>query len=340
MSVEAELQDAARQVLSDAGLPAPEDKTWAQVVELGWLLVTIPEDLGGLGEGLSAACAIYGELGRSLAGAPYAPAVLAIEAIRQSGIAEREGWLERLTAGEFIGVALAESDVSIAGGKINGTLSAVQSADKASHVLVCTDACIALVAVDAPGVERIYRETWDETRRLFDVKLANVALDEQLVLAKGEPAQKLATALSTHRDFALAADSVGGAIALLDMTVEYLKTRRQYGRPLALFQGLKHRCADLKALTAAAEALLLDSLSKIGKDDDLSTLDITGKAVKQLTCSVYAKVAEEAIQLHGGIAMTSEHICHHFVKRALLNEHLGGGEHYDLDIAASVLGSL
>src|SRR5262249_4266811 len=149
---------------------------------------------------------------------------------------------------------------------------------------------------------------WDETRRLFDVRFDNAALDPDLVIATGAEAQKLYASLDVHRDFAIAADSVGGAIALLDLTIEYLKTRRQYGRPLALFQGLKHRCADLKALTAAAEALLLDSLSKIDKGDDLSALSTTGKMVKQLACAVYAKVGEEAIQLHGGIAMTEEHV--------------------------------
>lgn len=336
-----ELQDSARRVVTEAGLAADEQKLWPLIVELGWLLVSVPEELGGLGQGLPAACALYTELGRGLAGTSYLSAMLAIDAVSHSTLADAAAWVERFTVGDYVAAPLADAALTVtdSAGKptLTGLASAVPAADKAGHILAIASDRVALVPVDRPGVELTPRPTWDRTRPLFDVRFSNVVLDDALILASGPAAQKLAGRLSTQRDFALASDSVGGAEALLEMTVEYLRTRRQYGRPLALFQALKHRCADLKALIAGAEALLLDSLDRLdAADEDGAEAEIMGKGVKQLACAGYSKVAEEALQLHGGIGMTSEHACHLFLKRALLNENLGGSG-YDLDIAAGVM---
>jgi alkylation response protein AidB-like acyl-CoA dehydrogenase len=333
--VSAELQESARKVLSGLGVPADGEKTWRQIIELGWLLVSVPEELGGLGQGLAGACALYRELGGSLAAAPFLPAMLAIDALCQG----RADWIERLAAGDYVGAPLAESALSATPTRLTGLASAVPDADKASHVVLCASEgdCVALVPLGSPGVEIQQRSTWDTTRRLFDLHLDGVELEDSLVLARGPAAQALRRRLSTHRDFALAADSVGGAIALLDRTVEYLLTRRQFGRPLAMFQALKHRCADLKALTAAAEALLIDGLGRLGGADSPDAA-LLGLQAKSFATSAYARVAEEALQLHGGIGMTSEYTCHLFLKRALLNAQLGrSNDLCDLEIAASTL---
>ena len=343
-----ELQQSVRQVLAGSAVPADEETTWPLLAELGWLLVSVPEELGGLGQGLPGACVLQLELGRRLAAVPFLPAMLAIDAVCQSGLADRESWVERLTSGDYVAAPLAESAISLeqtgAGeARLTGLASAVQSADRASHALVWTSAgdCVALVALGQPGVELTQRPTWDTTRRLFDLRLAGVDVGERLVLARGAAAQAVVRRLSTLRDFALAADAVGGATALLDLTVEHLQMRRQFGRPLALFQALKHRCADLKTLIAAAEALLLDSLGRLGDSGTDAEAELKGKTARYLACSTYAKVAEEALQLHGGIGMASEHQCHLFLKRALLDEQLGRqADRYELDIADGLLARL
>lgn len=333
----AELRDSARQVLGAEGLAAPEDKTWPLALDLGWLLVAVPEAQGGLGQGLAGACAFHTEIGRSLCAAPYLPAMLAMEAAVHAG---REDWIERLGASGFVTAPLVDAALTIVdGGTICGIASAVPSADRASHVVVGSEAgdCVALVPVQQPGVEARHRETWDTTRRLFDLRFDQVALDPAWVLAKGEDARVMSRRLATHRDFALAADAVGGATAALEMTVEYLKTRRQFGRPLALFQALKHRCADLKARIAAAEALLDDSLARVGGDVDSAAAEALGKAAKSFAVAAYAAVTEEMLQLHGGIGMTAEHACHLFLKRALLDDQLGRCCSYELDVADALL---
>lgn len=338
-----ELRESAQQVISDSGIAADEKNTWPQIAELGWLMVSAPEVLGGLGFGIAGVCALQLEMGRGLSTVPYLPAMLAIEAVCNGEIESKEEWVERLsTAAEYIAAPLADSPIEIKNGALNGLATAVPSADNASHVLISTAECVALVPLNAAGMKIISRQTWDETRRLFDVQFNNVALDAKLTLASGANAKILSQRLATLRDFALAADAVGGANAILAMTVEYLQTRQQFGRPLALFQALKHRCADMKAQVEAADALLHDNLNKIamnfGAADIADDAENKGKAAKRLACSAFATIAEEAVQLHGGIGMTEEHNCHLFLKRALLNDQLGlGNERYEIDLAEGLL---
>jgi len=347
MSLElTELRDSARDVLGGLGLAADEARSWRQIVDLGWLQLTVPEELGGLGEGAAAACAMHRELGAHLATVPYLPALLAIEAVCRSDPLKAREWIARLTAGEYVATSLATSSLTLPAGErlvLSGSATAVPSADSASQLLVPLvmsgeSTCIAMVPRAQPRVDLVPRETWDRTRRLFDIRFGSVELQDGQLLVRGAAAQALIARLDTLRDFALAADSVGGAETLLAMTVEHLKTRRQFARPLALFQALKHRCADLKAELAAAEALLLDSLARLDHGAEEHNAARMGKAVKQLACATYYRVAEEAMQLHGGIAMTAEHPCHLFLKRALLNEQLGRArERYEFDLAAELV---
>ncbi len=337
-----ELRESALQVITDSGVAADEKTAWPQIAELGWLMVSAPEELGGLGFGIAGVCALQLEMGRGLATVPYLSAMLAIEAVSHGNIENKTDWVERLsTAAEYIAAPLADSPVTVANNTLNGFVTAMSSVDAASHVLVSTNDVVALVPLNAAGVNVVARQTWDETRRFSDVQFNNVALDAKLILASGAAAKALSQRTSTLRDFGLAADAVGGSAAILAMTVDYLQTRQQFGRPLALFQALKHRCADLKALVEASDALLHDNLSKIAADFGSAEIaddaENKGRAAKRLATSAFAAIAEEAIQLHGGIGMTEEHPCHLFLKRALLNDQLGHGDNYETDLADNLL---
>ena len=339
-----ELRESARQVVDGAGTPAYEDTTWPLIVELGWLLTAVPEELGGLGLGLQGACALHTELGRGLAQAPFLPAMLALEAVCHGEPADQAGLVERLTGGELVTASLAEPDLTLdADGALSGLAPAVQSADRAGYVLLWTrDAdCVALVSPQQAGVQLTERPTWDVTRRLFDMQLTGVAPAGQEILARGPAARALVARLQAVRDFSLAADAVGGAAALLDMTVEHLQTRQQFGRPLALFQALKHRCADLRTQLSAAESLLQDGLVQSADEPGDAAAGLRAQKAKFLACTVFSTVAEEALQLHGGIGMAAEHPCHFFLKRAMLGEHLGEREYgYERVIADRFLEQL
>jgi alkylation response protein AidB-like acyl-CoA dehydrogenase len=341
-----ELRESARQVMTGVGTPATEEATWPLIVELGWLLAAVPEQQEGLGLGVAGVCTLHSELGRGLTQAPFMPAAMLLDAVCHSKLssAQRAEWVGQLSGGEISTAALAEPRIELrrdgAHERLSGVATAVLSADKAQQVLIWTTEadCVAVVKLSQPGVQCIARPTWDITRRLFDLQLDGVALDEQTVLAKGPAARTLISRLQTLRDLSLAADSLGGAAALLELTLEHLCTRKQFGRPLAMFQALKHRCADMKALLAGGEALLQDTLSRCGDDLQDSNAINAGRRAKQLACAAFSTIAEEALQLHGGIGMADEHPCHLFLKRAMLNEHLGTVEHgYESVIADNFL---
>ncbi len=338
-----ELSASARQVMDGEGTAAPEQTLWPLTVELGWLLTAVPEALDGLGLGVQGACALQTELGRGLGQAPFLAASLAVDALVHSDLNAdtKAEMLGRFTTGELATAPLADvSDLAISEDQstLGGTLSAVPSVDNATELLLWVADRVLLISLDQPGVAWRARTTWDTTRRLFDVTLHDLPMAQQTLLAQGESARALIARLEVQRDLGLAADAIGAAGGLLDLTIEHLQTREQFGRPLALFQALKHRCADIKTLLAAAEALLADSLTLIG--DDLSTpqAQLQAKKTKLIACDHFATLAEEALQLHGGIGMASEHNCHLFLKRAMLNEHLGSGDgDYRLDIAERFL---
>jgi len=335
-----ELRESARQVVEGAGTPMLEETTWPLVVELGWLLTMVPEELDGLGLGIQEAAAMFTELGKGLNQAPFLPAIMAVDALCQSGRDDKAELVARFAMGEMATASLVDPCIALSqvDGKdgLSGVASAVQSADNASHALLWTSAgdCVALVALEQAGVEVTARETWDTTRRLFDIKLDNVALDDQLVLASGDAAAAMVMRLCTLRDIAIGADCHGAAQALLDLTVEHLRTRRQFGRPLALFQALKHRCADLKTLIAASEALLSTSLMTLDGELNGAEAQLVAKKVKYLACSTFAKVSEECLQLSGGIGMASEYPCHLYLKRSMLSQQLGAGEDQYADFIA------
>ena len=291
----AELQDSVQKAFA-SGLAPDADQSWTTIAEMGLLMITVPEALGGLGLGNEALGALHFELGRALVPGPAIAQALVIDAL---AAAHQPDLLDGAMAGQKMTVAHFACD-----------------ADQASHLLFGGAAGIALVPADA--VTMTPRPTWDETRRLFAVETQ----DGGIVIAQGNAAQALAEQLKTRLCLMLAADALGGATAILALTIDYLKTRTQFDRPLAMFQALKHRVADMKARLTAAEALFWSCAT-----DPSTTLAAMG-GLKAHATTVYRAIAEEALQLHGGIGLTTEHHCHLFLKRAFLNGALGGDADY------------
>jgi alkylation response protein AidB-like acyl-CoA dehydrogenase len=314
-----ELRDSVQKAFPADKLCPARDNAWQLATEMGWLMIGLPEDQGGLGLPREAMVAVQFELGRVLCTAPLIPALIALEGIAASEtLADRQGWIERICGGEYVPLNMLPGTAS-GTSELSGRLSGFFEADMAGHVLAGLPGRYVLIPLDSPGVTVTERHLWDESRRLFDVELRGYQPDPALVVAEGEAAKALHDRISPLAQLAIGADSLGGATAALDMTVEYLKTRRQFDRPLAMFQALKHRCADLKTAVVAGEALLWARAADRG-----AALPQMG-AMKAHAAEVFATVCEEMIQLHGGIGLTSEHTCHTFLKRAQLNLQLGGG---------------
>ncbi|MCT2400023.1 acyl-CoA dehydrogenase family protein [Novosphingobium mangrovi (ex Huang et al. 2023)] len=315
-----ELTDAAQKAFPADKLSPDRDASWELMAEMGWMMIRVPEELGGLGLGRDATTAIHYEMGRVLSSAPLIPAQLGLQAILASEtLADKADWVERICGGEYVPLHMRAARLTPAGdGSLTGTISGVFEADMASTIVASLPHGYALLPLDAPGVSLVERPIWDPSRRMFDVVLDGYAPDPALYLAdvKGAPAMHDAIAPEAH--LAIAADCLGGSAAALDMTVEYMAMRKQFDRPIAMFQALKHRAADMKTRIVVADALLWSRVH----DEDADIIQFG--AMKTLAGETYQFVTEEMIQLHGGIGLTEEHQCHLFMKRAMLNPELAG----------------
>ena len=322
---------------------------WGSAAELGWLALSAPEDHGGLGLAASELSVVYEELGRAVAPLPVLGTLLIVEALAQGGDADQQaGWMPRLAAGELVGAVSALTPAGFsttltlssdgAGGSVlNGVADDLLDGAAAGVLLLLAREGEALhwvlvePAVDGVSIEKI--ELIDRTRHLGRAVFDDVALPAGRVLARD--AGVIADVLIQHAGLALAADSIGGAEAILDVTLEYLKTRQQFGKPIGSFQALKHRCADHKIALVAASALVAEAVAKAA----VGTPDAYRYALsaKALACEVYTRIAQDAVQLHGGIGYTWEHTCHLYLKRAKLNEQLFGGPSVWLDAVSDRL---
>lgn len=329
-----ELRDVAAKAFPAGKLTPSLAQSWETITELGLLGIGLAADDGGLELGRDACAAVHFELGRSLNPAPLAAALASVQAIAASPtIADREGWIERLLGGGYVALPLFGHDVvRAADGTLSGTIRGVPEADMSGHVLLSTEGRCDLVPLGDAAATFVEAETWDPSRRLVDVRLDRYVPQPNLIVALDEDAARIAETVLASLLLAIAADSLGGASALFEMTVDYLKARHQFGRPIALFQALKHRVADLKVRMEAAEALLW------ARSHGGSNLAELG-ALKALCTRAYRDVAEEAIQLHGGIGLTEEYPCHLFFKRAMLNcQLLGDADHWEGQTGRRLLG--
>jgi alkylation response protein AidB-like acyl-CoA dehydrogenase len=301
--------------------------------QIGVASLSIPERFGGAGAGLAETYVVLEELGRTLTPAPLlGSGVLAAQTLL--GLGDDEACtrlLPGLAAGTSIGaLAWAGADghwqpsagaIRATGGRLTGEAHYVLDGDRADVLLVVAVGAdgLGVYEVDpaGAGLRRAHNPTMDRTRRL-----ATVTLDDAPGRRIGGDAHAALTHVRDTACVALAAEQVGAMSRALELTVEYSKTRVQFGRPIGSFQALKHRMADLHVLVEAARSA--SAAASAG------TLE---PAVAKVYCSqAFNTVAAEMIQLHGGIAITWEHDAHLYFKRAhgsaqlfgLPREHVAG----------------
>ncbi|SDG36463.1 acyl-CoA dehydrogenase family protein [Pseudonocardia oroxyli] len=322
---------------------------WATLTsELGLTALAVPEEFGGLGFTFLELSIAFEEMGRALLCAPFLSACVASATLLASGDpAAQTDLLPGIAEGTTLAtLAHMESPQDWAGTtvtcrataasngyRITGTKRFVLDGGAADLVLVVadTDGGPALFAVDAAadGVDRTPIETLDPTRRFADITLDRVA--GRLV---GEPgrAQAIVSAALDVGAAALAAEQVGGAQRVLDMSVEYAGMRVQFGRPIGSFQAIKHKCADMFLAVEGARAAAQHAAWVA--TDDPGSLPVAA-SLAQADCSqTYSTAAAENIQIHGGIGFTWEHPAHLYFRRAKSSEILFGDSVYHRGLLA------
>jgi len=300
-------------------------RTWTD--ELGLPALVIPEEHGGSGFSRLELAIAAEELGRAVVGGPLlASAVLATEALLAAGGDVAAEVLPALATGTAVAtlavtegtrrwqeqdVTTAVEDTGIP--RLTGTKDAVLSAAEATLLVVAAreEAGLSLfLAEPGDGVEVTPLEVLDGSR-----PMARVTLRGAPARRVGPPGQGWAAverALEAGTVF-IAAEQVGGSRALLDAAVEHAKTRVQFGQPIGRFQGVKHRLADMAARTELASAAAAWAAWQPPGSDAAGL----GAAVAGAYCSeAYLETALDAIQVHGGMAITWEHHAHRFLRRA------------------------
>jgi alkylation response protein AidB-like acyl-CoA dehydrogenase len=327
---------------------------WKQMGEqLGLQGLIVPEDFGGHGFSYVELGVVLEEMGRALLCAPYfSTVVLAGNTLIHSGDdAAKKDYLPGIASGETVATLAFtepsgkwdEAGITMEAAKkgdawvLNGTKSFVLDGAMANLILVAarTGNGVSLFAVDgdASGLTRTSLSTMDQTRKQAKLEFSDTPA--RLIGAEGEGWKTLSTVLDLAA-VALAAEQVGGAQKVLDMSVEYAKVRIQFGRPIGSFQAIKHKCADmLLEVESAKSAAYYGMWCASEMNDELPSVASLAKAY----CSeAYFHSAAENIQIHGGIGFTWEHPAHLYFKRAKSSELLFGDPTYHRELLAQRIG--
>jgi alkylation response protein AidB-like acyl-CoA dehydrogenase len=329
--------------LMDAG--EIDREVWLQAgAQLGLQGIAVPEEYGGSGFSFAEQAIVLEELGAGLYGGPYlASAVLAATALLASpDESARQELLPGIASGETIAaLAFTEDDgswdpagIRLAAAKsgdgwvLDGHKSFVLDGASASLFLAVAvaDGGLSLFAVGAAasGLTATVLPTLDQTRGLARLEFAAVPAD--LIGSAGDGTAILARVLDVAA-IALAAEQLGGAQRALDITVDYTRTRHQFGRPIGSFQALKHRMADLLMEVESLRSAVAYAAAAVADDSD--EVPALASLLKAYASETYFHVAAEMIQMHGGIGFTWEHDAHLFFKRAKSSElFLGDGAYH------------
>jgi alkylation response protein AidB-like acyl-CoA dehydrogenase len=327
---------------------------WSQMAnQLGLQAITIPEEYGGAGFGYVELVVVLEEMGRSLVCAPYFSTVaLAANALLASGDkAAQAEYLPGIASGETVAtLAFTEETgrwdlegVTLPASRrgdswsLDGTKSYVLDGHRANLVLVAarTEGGLSLFAVagDADGLERTPLATMDQTRK--QARLGFSGVSARLVGSEGGAGPVMSKTLDLAA-VALAAEQVGGAQRVLEMSVEYAKSRIQFGRPIGSFQAIKHKCADMLLEIESAKSAAYYAGWAAAEDND--ELPVTACLAKAYCSEAYFHAAAENIQIHGGIGFTWEHDAHLYFKRAKSSEHIFGDPSYHREMLAQRIG--
>jgi alkylation response protein AidB-like acyl-CoA dehydrogenase len=341
---------------------ATTDAFWHKLAEQGWFGILYPETLGGSGLGLVDMTVLMEEMGRAVMPGPFFSTVLlGGSAILAAGApAQRLEWLPRIAEGSAkVSLAWTEPNArwdaagivaagrEAAGGFIlSGTKLFVPDAH-VSDVLVMAlrtrdgstmedGVSLFLVPKDAAGLAVTPLPTIDETRKLCEVRLDNVAVPTAALLGDMHGGWPALAQVLDRATVALCAEMCGGAQQVLDMTTAYAKIRIAFGKPIGSYQGVKHQAADM--LVAIENAKSLTYYAAWALDEGLDEAPLAVSMAKAAASDMYRKVAGTGIQLHGGIGMTWEHDLQLYFKRAKASEVAFGDATWHRERVARLLG--
>jgi alkylation response protein AidB-like acyl-CoA dehydrogenase len=301
---------------------------WAQIKDMGWLGVAIPEEFGGLGLGMLEMCVIAEELGRVLAPVPFgSSAFFFAEAVKLYGTGEQKReYLPKIASGEYVGcIATSEGPgaldaakirTSFGAGKISGAKLPVTDGDIATHALVLVKdgaaTSLVIAALEAAGVTRNVLKTLEPTRSHAEI-IFDGAAAEMLGEAAGNGMSQLEHVLNRGA-ILLAFEQLGGASRCLEMAVSYANERKAFGRPIGGYQAIKHKLADMYVKNEVARSNAYYGAWALSTG--AAELPEAAAAARVAASEAFWYASKENIQTHGGMGFTWEVDCHLYYRRA------------------------
>ncbi len=317
----------------DAGL-------WAKLTDQGYTGIIFPEEYGGVGLGRVELMLLMEDLGRALLPGPFFSTVVlagsVLDAVGSS--ARKKKYLAPICRGEARAtVAILETGASwnpshiqlaAANGKLTGEKLCVSDAAVANFILVVARNGVFIVDAKAPGLKITPMSTMDLTRKLYVVEF------------KDTPAEELGSVTDLPRAFdvastALAAELVGGMQRTLDITVEYAKTRKQFGKPIGMFQAVQHQCADMYLETESSRSAVY--YAGWALEENAPDAPVAVSIAKMYASDAGRTVGNRGIQVHGGMGFTWENDLHLYYRRAKASENAFGDATFHRERIASLI---
>lgn len=332
------------------------NELWEKMVSMGWMGLVFPEEYGGVGLSFVEQTVVLEEMGGALVPGSYFSTVLlaGLTLMEAASHEQKKRWIAPIVEGKLKAtLALTERSAMIGseaiavradrtdgGYVINGAKLFVPDAQVADLIICAarTGDGISLFAIDrnSEGVGKTLLKTLDQTRRLYEVSFERVKVPAgSLIGDEGRAWPSIERALN-KATIGLCAEMVGGAARALEISVEYSKSRVQFGRPIGSFQAIQHRCADMLLLTESARSAVYAAACAASEDSD--GVALLASIAKAYASDAYTKVAGEAIQIHGGMGFTWEHDAHLYFKRAKADEVSLGDASYHRERVARLIG--
>ncbi len=336
---------------------------WKKMAALGWMGLVFPEQYGGAGLTWVDLVVVLEEMGRVVMPGPFfATVVLGGATILDGGNEEQKRTLLPAIAEGTLTATLAllepsarwdASGIACAarkdgkGYRLKGTKLFVNDAQVADKIICAARLGDSTGAADASGISLFIVEakaagvriaplkTMDQTRKLAEVALDDVAVDGAAMIGAPGGGWPIIERVIDRGKVALCAEMCGGAQRVLDMSVEYAKVREQFGRPIGSFQAIQHKCANMLVDVESAKSATYYAAWAVANDVPEARL---AAAMAKAYCSdAYRRTAGEGIQIHGGIGFTWEHDMHLYFKRAKSSEVTFGDATWNRELVAQLI---
>jgi alkylation response protein AidB-like acyl-CoA dehydrogenase len=329
-----------RLIETDAGYDAA---LWSKLTDQGYTGIIFPEAYGGVGLGKVELMLLMEEAGRALLPGPFFSTVVLAGSVLDvvASPAHKQKYLAPICRGEARStVAILEANASwnprdvqltASNGKLTGEKYFVSDAAIADFIIVVAHNGVFVVSAKAPGLQISPMSAMDLTRKLYVVEFNNTPAKEIGATTNLKRAFDVATA-------ALAAELVGGMQRTLDITVEYAKTRKQFGKPIGTFQAVQHQCADMYLETESSRSAVY--YAGWALEENSPDASIAVSIAKMYASDAARTVGNRGIQIHGGMGFTWENDVHLYYRRAKGSETAFGDATFHRErIAAKVIDS-